>query len=88
MGLLPSKNRLAKLVSGRWLVRVWWCDAPKKLHVNDENDVCVKYHTWKIGKAKTGNHPLFLYGALVSEEAGIDLDIGSYEALQPKCLLV
>ena len=42
----------------------------KSLHVN-EDDVCVKYYTWKMDKAWSGKHTLRLYGALSSDEASI-----------------
>jgi hypothetical protein len=37
----------------------------------DEDDVCVKYHTWKMDRAWSGKHKLRLYGALSSDEASI-----------------
>ena len=42
----------------------------KSLHVN-EDDVCVKYYTWKMDRAWSGKHTLRLYGALSSDEASI-----------------
>ena len=42
----------------------------KTLHTN-EDDVCVKYYTWKMDKAWSGKHMLRLYGALSSDEASI-----------------
>ena len=42
----------------------------KSLHVN-EDDICVKYYTWKMDKAWSGKHTLRLYGALSSDEASI-----------------
>ena len=37
----------------------------------NEDDVCVKYYTWKMDKAWSGRHTLRLYGALSSDEASI-----------------
>jgi hypothetical protein len=40
----------------------------KGLHTNND-DACVKYYTWKMDKAWSGEHTLRLYGALSSDEA-------------------
>jgi hypothetical protein len=42
----------------------------KKLHLS-EDDVQVKYYTWKMDRAWSGKHTLRLYGALSSDEASI-----------------
>ena len=36
-----------------------------------EDDVCVKYNTWKMDKAWSGQYTIRLYGALSSDEASI-----------------
>jgi ribonuclease HI len=41
-----------------------------KLHLS-EDDVQVKYYTWKMDRAWSGKHTLRLYGALSSDEASI-----------------
>jgi hypothetical protein len=40
------------------------------LHTNDD-DVCVRYYTWKMDQAWSGKHTLRLYGALSPDEASI-----------------
>ena len=52
------------------VLRLVKAERAKGLHVN-EDDVCVKYHTWKMDKAWSGKHTLPLYGALSSDEVFI-----------------
>jgi hypothetical protein len=49
------------------LVKAEWAN---NLHTKKE-DVCVRYYTWKMGKAWLGKHTFRLYGALSSDEASI-----------------
>lgn len=42
----------------------------KKLHLKEE-DIRVRYYTWKMDRAWSGGHTLRLYGALSSDEASI-----------------
>jgi ribonuclease HI len=60
-------ERVRELSGVLRLVKV---ERAKGLHTNEE-DVCVKYYTWKIDKAWSGKHTLRLYGALSSDEASI-----------------
>jgi hypothetical protein len=52
------------------VLRLFKAERAKGLHTNEE-DVCVKYYTWKMDKAWSGKHTLHLYRALSSEEASI-----------------
>lgn len=52
------------------VLRLVRAERAKSLHVN-EDDVCVKYYTWKMDKAWSGKHTLRLYSALSSDEASI-----------------
>jgi ribonuclease HI len=52
------------------VLRLVKAERAKGLHTN-EDDVCVKYYTWKLDKAWSGKHTLRLYGALSSDEASI-----------------
>jgi ribonuclease HI len=52
------------------VLRLIKAERAKGLHIN-EDDVCVKYYTWKMDKAWSGKHTLRLYGALSSDEASI-----------------
>jgi hypothetical protein len=49
------------------LVKAEWA---KNLHTNDD-DICVKYYTWKMDKAWSSKHTLRHYGALTSDETSI-----------------
>lgn len=60
-------ERVRELSGALRLVRE---ERAKNLHTN-EDDVCVKYYTWKMDKAWSGKHTLRLYGALSSDEASI-----------------
>jgi ribonuclease HI len=52
------------------VLRLVKAERAKGLHTS-EDDVCVKYYTWKMDKAWSGKHTLSLYGALSSDEASI-----------------
>jgi len=52
------------------VLRLVKAERAKGLHINEE-DVWVKYHTWKMDKAWSGKHRLSLYGELSSDEASI-----------------
>jgi ribonuclease HI len=52
------------------VLRLVKAERAKGLHTS-EDDVCVKYYTWKMDKALSGKHTLRLYGALSSDEASI-----------------
>jgi hypothetical protein len=52
------------------VLRLVKAERAKNLYMN-EDDVCVKYYTWKMDKAWSGRHTLRLYGALSSDEASI-----------------
>jgi hypothetical protein len=60
-------ERLRELVRVLSLVKAEWA---RNLHTT-EDDICVKYYTWKMDKAWLGKHTLRLYGALSSDEASI-----------------
>ena len=57
------------------VLRLIKAERAKGLHTN-EDDVCVKYYTWKIDKARSGKHTLCLYRALSSYEASILVQLG------------
>jgi hypothetical protein len=63
---VPAK-RIRKLSGVLHLVKA---ERAKNLYMNEDN-VCVKYYTWMMGKAWSGRHTLRLYGALFSDEASI-----------------
>lgn len=52
------------------VLRLVKAERAKGLHTN-EDDVCVKYYTWKMDRAWSGKHTLRLYGALSSDESSI-----------------
>jgi hypothetical protein len=52
------------------VLRLVKAERAKGLHTS-EDDVCVKYYTWKMDKAWSGKHTLSLHGALSSDEASI-----------------
>ena len=52
------------------VLRLVKAERAKGLHIS-EDDVCVKYYTWKMDKAWSGKHTLSLYRALSSDEASI-----------------
>jgi hypothetical protein len=60
-------ERLRELSGVLHLVKA---ERAKGLHTNEE-DVCMKYYTWQMGKAWSGKHRLYLYGALSSDQASI-----------------
>ena len=48
------------------VLRLVKVEQAKDLHTN-EDSVCVRYYTWRIDKAWSGQHTLCLYGALSSD---------------------
>jgi len=52
------------------VLRLVKTERAKNLYMN-EDDVCVKYYTWKIDKAWSGKHTLRLYGTLSSDKSSI-----------------
>ncbi|KAL1581903.1 hypothetical protein WHR41_09480 [Cladosporium halotolerans] len=66
--LIAAPAERVRELSG--VLRLVKAERAKGLHTN-EDDVCVKYYTWKMDKAWSGKHTLHLYGALSSDEASI-----------------